>query len=171
MALSCFLGPVGWLLGPVLFPDPVVVTTNTSPGNQPPQGPRQTNNRHIDIPGRGVAFVPNEILLELEPGTPPDYFNVILRRLQLTLLETQSFTLTGRTLLRLRIGDQATVIATLRALLPFSRISAAQPNFFYRFGQSQPARRHRMPARNMSFPSCISWKRIASPTATTSWWR
>jgi hypothetical protein len=24
MALSCFLGPVGWLLGPLLFPDPVV---------------------------------------------------------------------------------------------------------------------------------------------------
>ena len=26
MALSCFLGPVGWLLGPVLFPDPIVMT-------------------------------------------------------------------------------------------------------------------------------------------------
>jgi subtilisin family serine protease len=138
MALSCFLGPVGWLLGPVLFPDPVVVTTVTPPGNQPPQGPRQTNNRHIDIPGRGVAFVPNEILLELEPGAPPEYFNVVLRRLQLTLLETKSFTLTGRTLLRLRIGDRATVVATLRALLPFSRISAAQPNWLYRFGQAQP---------------------------------
>ena len=27
MALSCFLGPVGWLLGPVLFPDPIVTPT------------------------------------------------------------------------------------------------------------------------------------------------
>ena len=39
MALSCFLGPVGWLLGPVLFPDPVV-TLNPPPGNPPPHGPR-----------------------------------------------------------------------------------------------------------------------------------
>ncbi len=138
MSLSCFLGPIGWLLGPLIFPEPVVTPT-PPPQNPPPQGPRQASNRHIDIPGRGVtAFVPNEILLELESGTPPDYFNVILRRLQLTLLETQSFTLTGRTLLRLRIGDRATVVATLRALLPFSRISAAQPNWLYRFGQSQP---------------------------------
>jgi hypothetical protein len=137
MSLSCFLGPVGWVLGPVIFPNPVV--TPTLPPQNPSQGPRQANNRHIDIPRRGVtSFVPNEILLELEAGTRPEYFNVVLRRLQLTLLETQSFTLTGRTLLRLRIGADATVPRTLRALLPFGRISAAQPNFFYRFGQSQP---------------------------------
>ncbi len=138
MSLSCFLGPVGWLLGPVIFPDPIVTPT-PPPQNPPPQGPRQTHNRHIDIPGRGVtSFVPNEILLELDAGTPAGYFNVVLRRLQLTLLETQSFTLTGRTLLRLRIGGGGTVPATLRALQPFGRISAAQPNWLYRFGQSQP---------------------------------
>ena len=27
MTLSCFLGPVGWLLGPLLFSDPVVTPT------------------------------------------------------------------------------------------------------------------------------------------------
>src|ERR1039458_10245482 len=31
MALSCFLGPVGWLLGPLLFPDPVVTATPPPP--------------------------------------------------------------------------------------------------------------------------------------------
>src|SRR5271169_2685582 len=70
MALSCFLGPVGWLLGPVLFPDAPVVTTTPPSYNPPPQHPRQAHGRHIDIPSRGVtAFVPNEILLEVEPGT------------------------------------------------------------------------------------------------------
>jgi len=39
MALSCFLGPVGWLLGPVLFPDPIVTTT-PPPQNPPPRGTR-----------------------------------------------------------------------------------------------------------------------------------
>ena len=48
MALSCFLGPVGWLLGPVLFPDAVVVTTTPPANNPPPQHPRQARGRHID---------------------------------------------------------------------------------------------------------------------------
>jgi hypothetical protein len=138
MALSCFLGPVGWLLGPVLFPDPVITPT-PPPENPPPRGPRQARGRHIDIPPRGVtAFVPNEILFEVEDGTPGPYLNVVARRLQLTLLETQSFTLTGRTLQRWRIDGRNSVRTTLRGLLPFGRITAAQPNFFYRFGQAQP---------------------------------
>jgi hypothetical protein len=138
MALSCLLGPVGWVLGPVLFPEPVV-TPNPPPGNPPPQGPRPPRARHIDIPGRGVtAFVPDEILMETEAGTPDDYLNVVGRNLQLTRLETLSFTLTGRTLQRWHINGGRSVIATLRGLSPFGRISAAQPNFLYRFGQAQP---------------------------------
>ena len=140
MALSCFLGPVGWVLGPVLFPEPVVVTTTPPPGPaNPPQPPQQASGRHIDIPPRGVtAFVPNEILLEVESGTPARYLNAVARRLQLTLLETQSFTLTGRTLQRWRIDGRNSVRATLRGLSPFSRISTAQANFLYAFGQAQP---------------------------------
>ena len=140
MTLSCFLGPVGWVLGPVLFPEPVLTATTPPPNppNQPPP-PRQARGRHIDIPPRGVtAFVPNEILLEVESGTPAQYLNVVSRQLRLTLLETQSFTLTGRTLQRWRIDGNASVRATLRGLSPFSRISTAQPNFLYRFGQAQP---------------------------------
>jgi len=139
MALSCFLGPVGWLLGPVLFPDQVVTMTPQRPQNPPPRGPRQARGRHIDIPPQGVtSFVPNEVLLEVDSGTPVQYLNVIARRLRLTLLETQSFTLTGRTLQRWRIGGTHSVRTTLRGLASFSRISAAQPNFLYGFGQAQP---------------------------------
>jgi hypothetical protein len=100
MALSCFLGPVGWLLGPVLVPDQVVTTTEP-PQYPPPNGPRQARGLHIDILPLGVtSFVPNEVLLELVCGAPAEYLNVIARRLQMTLLETQSFTLTDRTLRR-----------------------------------------------------------------------
>jgi len=137
MALSCFLGPIGWVLGPVLFPEPVV-TLNPPSGNPPPHGPRPTRARHLDIPGRGeTAFVPDEVLVEVKAGTPDDYLRVVGRNLQLTRLETQSFTLTGRTLQRWHIGGGRSVIATLRGLSPFGRISAAQPNFLYRFGQAQ----------------------------------
>ena len=140
MTLNCFLGPVGWLLGPVLFPDVVVTAIPPPPPeNPPPRGTRQVRGRHIDIPPRGVtAFVPNEVLLEVESGTPAQYLNVVARRLQLTLLETQSFTLTGRTLQRWRIDGRNSVRTTLQRLSPFGRISAAQPNFLYVFGQAQP---------------------------------
>ncbi len=140
MTLSCFLGPVGWLLGPVLFPDQIVTTPPPTPPESPPlRSPQQARGRHIDIPPRGVtAFVPNEILVEVESDTSGQYLNVVARRLQLTLLETQSFTLTGRTLQRWRIDGSNSVRATVLGLSPFSRISAAQPNFLYRFGQAQP---------------------------------
>ena len=137
MALSCFLGPVGWVLGPILVPD-VVVTTNLPPQNPPPRGPRQARGRHIDIPPRGItSFVANEVLFEVESDTPAQYLNVVARRLQLTLLETQSFALTGRSLQRWRIDGTNSVRATLGGVKPFPRISTAQPNFLYRFGQSQ----------------------------------
>jgi len=136
MTLSCFLGPLGWLLGPTLFPDPVLTALPPNPPNQPPQQPPR--GRHIDIPPRGItAFVPNEILWEVDSGAPAQYAADVARRLGLTLLETQSFTLTGRTLQRLRINANSTVRATLGRLPRFTRITA-QPNFFYRFGQARP---------------------------------
>ena len=140
--LSCFLGPVGWVLGPVLFPDAVVVTTTppraqsaaaaSAPGARPP---------HQHSAARRDRFVRNEVLLEVEPGTPAQYLNVIARRLQLTLLETQSFALTGRSLQRWRIDGGNSVRTTLPGSRRFSRIAAAQANFLYRFGRRSRRRR------------------------------
>ena len=45
-----------------------------------------------------TASCRNEVLLEVESDTPAQYLNVVARRLQLTLLETQTFALTGRSL-------------------------------------------------------------------------
>jgi subtilisin family serine protease len=138
MALSCFLGPVGWLLGPVLFPDPIVMTI-PPPQNPPPRGTRQAHGRHIDIPPRGVTgFVP-EVLLEFEAGTPAQYIAELARALQLTLLARQSFTLTGRTLLLFRIDGTHSVSDTLRLVqVRYGRALAGQANFVYKFGQAQP---------------------------------
>ena len=138
MALSCFLGPVGWLLGPVLFPDPIVTLT-PPPQNPPPRGTRQAHGRHIDIPPRGVTgFVP-EVLQEFEAGTSAQYIAELARALQLTLLARQSFTLTGRTLLLFRIDGTGSVQDTLRLVQArYGRALAGQANFIYKFGQAQP---------------------------------
>jgi hypothetical protein len=137
MALSCVLGPLGWVLGPKLFPDPVLTALPPNPHNQPPS--RQARGHHIDMPPRGItAFVRNEILWEVESGAPAQYATEVARRLGLTLLETQSFALSGRTLQRWRIDGNVSVRATLQKLQLFGRISA-QPNFLYRFGQAAAA--------------------------------
>ena len=50
--LSCFLGPIGWWLGPTLFPD-IVVAPNRPKRNPPPPGARQARGRNISIPPAG----------------------------------------------------------------------------------------------------------------------
>ena len=139
MVLSCFLGPVGWLLGPVLFHDPIVTTT-PPPQNPPPHGTRQARGRHIDIPPRGETRFVHEVLLEFEAGTSAQYIAELARALQLTLLARQSFTLTGRTLLLFRIDGTGSVQDTLRLVQArYGRASAGQANFVYKFGQAQPS--------------------------------
>ncbi len=131
--LTCFLGPVGWWLGNVYFPD--------APGaNPPPRDTRPARGRNISIPPPGEThFVPNEILVEFDAGTGAAYLAEFARSLQLTLLETQTFALTGRTLQRWRIDGTRSVPNTLRALPRFARISAAQANFTPLVQQGRPA--------------------------------
>src|ERR1700687_3446332 len=57
----------------------------------------------------------------------------------MTLLETQTFALTGRTLQRWRIDGNRSVAATLRALAGYPIFIARQQNFIYRLHQTQPA--------------------------------
>lgn len=137
--LGCFLGPVGWVLGPMLFPESVV-TLNQPPRQPPSRGrPRQARGRNISVPPAGeTRFVRNEVLLQVEAGVPPRTLDAIARRLQLTHLDTQSFTLTSRTLQRWRIDGNRTVPATLRALALYRAVAAAQPNYLYALPQSAP---------------------------------
>jgi len=138
--LSCFLGPVGWWLGAELFPLEVIAPKRPPQRNPPPPAIRQARGRNISIPPPGeTRFVRNEVLLQVETGASTQLLDQIARSLQLTLLETQSFTLTGRTLQRRRIDGNRSVAATLRALSRYPSIAAAQPNYLYRLQQNQPA--------------------------------
>ena len=139
--LNCFLGPIGWIIGPSLFPDIPVA------GNTPPPRPPSSRNatpsrggRNIGIPPPGeTRFVPDEVLVEIAPGVSQRTLDTIMRRLQLTRLEVQSFTLTARTLQRFRIGGNRTVPATLRALARYRGVAAAQPNWLYGLTQAPAA--------------------------------
>jgi len=135
--LGCVLGPAGWLLADMLVPPTIVVTGEPSKPPRPQRGTRQGQGRNISIPPAGLtSFVGNEVLVEIAAGTTAAYVDAFARSLHLTLLETQSFALTGRTLQRWRLDGGGTVTGTLRGMLRFGRIRA-QPNYLYVFGQAQ----------------------------------
>jgi hypothetical protein len=134
--LSCFTGPVGWVLGPYLFPDAIVAPTGAK--NAP--GVHQARGRNISLPPPGeIHFVRNEILVEFDVRATARYRETLARRLQLTSLEQQTFALTGRTLARWRIDGSRSVPATLRALSAYGRVASAQANYMYLGQQGAPA--------------------------------
>jgi subtilisin family serine protease len=134
--LGSTLGPVGWLLADVLAPP---ATT----GNQPPQRnpQRVSRGRHFNFPPAGeTRFVVNEVLLEFSAGTTAQTRDALARTLQLTQLEAQTFTLTGRTIERWRIDGTRSVRDTLRLVSRnFPGVSSGQANMIYLGAQAQPA--------------------------------
>jgi hypothetical protein len=110
--LGCMLGPVGWLIADAMFPPTVTGPTLTGPNTRQPTPPRkrQTVARggNINIPPSGeTRFVSNEILLVFSAGMSARDRALFLDRLQLTLLETQTFGLTGQTVGR-HVGPLST---------------------------------------------------------------
>jgi Subtilase family len=152
--LGCFLGPVGWLLTPALFPpepggggrippNGIQVQTGGDGGN-PPNRPRSSRtrfsqNRNITVPQRGaIGFVPNEVLLVFRPGTTAQDRARFGQSQQLTELESVQFGLTGIIIGRWHIDTNRSVRDTL---LRLSRgrdgISQAQANLYYFGTQAQ----------------------------------
>ena len=133
---GCFLGPPGWLLAGLIMPP------DLTPRVPPPRGPtvlpqRPAPRRHVTIPRRGETdFVPNEVLLQVRNRTSARALAMLARRLHMTRLEKRTFTLTGRTLQRWRIGPNTTVRATLIRLARYRVVVAAQPNWLYSLQQA-----------------------------------
>ena len=137
--LGCVAGPVGWLIADWLVPPTVGLPTPPTQGSQRPPG-QTGRGRNISIPPPNeIRLVRDEVLLQFEPGISQRALTRIASQLQIEQLETQSFTLTGRTLQRWRITGNLSVASTLRAAVGYPGIAAAQPNFLYELQQAQAA--------------------------------
>ncbi|HET7166103.1 MAG TPA: S8 family serine peptidase [Pseudolabrys sp.] len=145
--LGCVLGPVGWLLADALVPPTIAVIPSTAtgpntPSNTPPRKPkREARGRRFDIPPAGETRFVKELLLEFSSAST-QVRDALARNLQLTPLETQTFTLTGRTIERWRIDGTRSAPDTLRLIARnYPGVSAGQANFVYVGvqAQSQPA--------------------------------
>ena len=153
LTLSCMLGPVGWLLADAMFPPTVTVTTTNNPPPQQPRKPKRVaSGRNINIPPSGeTRFISNEILLRFEPGTPERARALIVDRLNLTLLESQTFALSGQTIGRYRIDGGRSAVQTLNLVArDFPGVTAAQVNFVYVGAQAQQPARQDPPAGDAS---------------------
>ncbi|MGN6460060.1 MAG: S8 family serine peptidase [Pseudolabrys sp.] len=134
--LGCFLGPVGWMISPLLFPDTVTTVGPTQTARSPQRGNSNNNGRFRAPPRIETRFVPNEVLVVVRTTLRPAARDALFRRLQLTVLETQSFGLTGHAVYRLRIENNATVAQVIRALSRRGMVASAQPNYRYDLAQS-----------------------------------
>jgi subtilisin family serine protease len=135
--LGCMLGPVGWLLADAMFP-PTATGPNTQPRTPARKPRRVVNGRLFNMPPVGETRFVNEVLLEFAAGTSDQYRNTVAAGLKLTLLETQTFRLTGRTIGRYRVDGTGSVPDTLRQARRNNRISAGQANLVYVEAQTQP---------------------------------
>ena len=172
--LGCTLGPVGWLLADALFP-PTVTGPNTRVGTQSRKSGQVARGRHFTIPPPGdTRFVSNEVLFEFSNGASAQARGALVRSLQLTQLEAQSFALTGRTIERWRIDGTRTVRDTLRLVARnFPSVVSGQANGIYLCAQAQPTTKQDAAAdgelRNTLSASYIFWRLTASAAATMCW--
>jgi subtilisin family serine protease len=138
--LGCVAGPVGWAIADWLAPPTLGLPTPPKRTPAPRVPSQRGGGRNISIPPAGLtAYVPDEILLQLAPGVSQQAFARSAGLLQITLLETQTFDLTGRTLQRWRIVGGRSVTATLSAATRNRNIALAQPNYWHRLQQSAAA--------------------------------
>jgi subtilisin family serine protease len=140
---GCFLGPIGWLLADAITPPTITTQIRTQGQTQtlkpPPRQQRTGGGRNFKIPPQGeTRFVGNEILLEFGPGATARMRTALMTALQLTELETQTFTLTGRRLSRMRIDGPLSVRATLgRIARNYPDVSGGWANMVYVGAQTQ----------------------------------
>jgi subtilisin family serine protease len=131
--LGCMLGPVGWLLADAMYPSTPTGPTGNQPKTPSPKPGNIGRGRQFNIPPTGeTRFVRNEVLLQFSANASADMRNALARTLELTQLETQTFTLTGRMIERWRLDGARSVPDTLRLIARnYPGVSAGYANIVY----------------------------------------
>lgn len=93
-----------------------------------PQGRRPSSG----VPPAGESrLMPDQIVVEVSSSTPPQAIAALALRNGLTLLDQFASQLTGTTMLLLRVEDQLSVAAKVRALEVDDAVLSAQPNYLF----------------------------------------
>jgi subtilisin family serine protease len=106
--------------------------------SSPAASPSPRNNNAINIPSPNERrFVKDEVVLEFAGNVAPSRIAQLLARHRLVQLESQTFTLTGSTLVRARIANRRSVRAVLQRLAREATLRAGQPNYLYQGSQQK----------------------------------
>jgi subtilisin family serine protease len=97
-----------------------------------PQRPLPGERGFTGVPPAGeTRFVSNEMVFQIGPNVSREAADAAMRRLGLTTVASQTSTLTGGTVLHLRVADGRPVADAVRAL-EAENIGIAQPNYVFR---------------------------------------
>jgi subtilisin family serine protease len=131
---------VGIATGVILSQRPVAATEQPQPRAGRNAAPRQRNARSgSGVPAAGeTRMVSDEVVIEISNATSAQTVNTIRQRSRLTLLESQSFALTGTTFYRWQIPDRRSVASVVRTLEGDTRIASAQPNYLFTLQEDAP---------------------------------
>jgi subtilisin family serine protease len=106
--------------------------------SSPAASPSPRNNNAINIPPPNERrFVKDEVVLEFAGNIAPSRIAQLLARHRLVQLESQTFTVTGSTLVRARIADRRSVRAVLQRLAREATLRTGQPNYLYQGSQQK----------------------------------
>jgi hypothetical protein len=135
------IGPIGVAPPPVSsdpgYQPPPRPPSASNPRPPRPQGPRRPARGPSGVPPPGEQrLVPDEVVVQLPPGTSPQALAALEARHQLVRLETQTFQLTGEFMVRWRIPDQRSVPAVIQALEADADVLTAQPNYLFTLVQA-----------------------------------
>jgi len=106
-----------------------------------PRQPRRQQNAQTPRGGRSggggappsgeTRLVPDEVVVQVPPGTSPQAIARVAARNRLTQIESQTFDLTGETLIRWRIPDRRSVRTVVLALQRDAGVRTVQPNYLF----------------------------------------
>jgi subtilisin family serine protease len=116
---------------------PIVPPVVGGGGGVVPVGPGSAQaagggNNRGGMPPRGERrFLTDEVITEFAPGTTPQAIDELARRNNLTIVESQTFALTGTRFYRWRIGRGRPVADLIGTLEDDRRVASIQPNYVF----------------------------------------
>jgi len=103
---------------------------------RPPQ--RSTRRGPSGVPAANERrLVPDEVVIEVANSVGPQQIDALQSRFRLARIESQTFQLSGTTLLRWRIPDRRSVAVVVRALEANRVVASAQPNYLFTLQQDK----------------------------------
>jgi len=127
-------GYIGGYFGPRLMGVPPVVMQSYEGGDivDDGPGPRRARRAPSGAPAANERrLVPDEVVVEIANSVSAQQIEALQRRHRLTRLETQTFQLSGTTLMRWRIPDRRSVGSVVRALQAERVVTSVQPNYLF----------------------------------------